>query len=137
VKTGRSSGAVVVIVLGLIMTGCATTMAPKTPTAAISTADIAGRWEGTWIARPGEGYSGRDSVMLNLTQNGVEVAGSIEMTNFSGPVKGKLAGNTLTFTSPGSPLDATLTVKENHMSGDFARPVGRGSWGDVQLTRKK
>jgi hypothetical protein len=51
VKPRRSSGAVVLIVLGLIMTGCATTMAPKAPTAAISTADTSGRWEGTWIAR--------------------------------------------------------------------------------------
>jgi hypothetical protein len=59
----------------------------------------------------------RESVVLNLAQNGAEVAGSIEMGNFSGPVTGTLAGNPLTFTSPGSRIDGTLTVKENRMSG--------------------
>jgi allantoicase len=133
-KNGGGSGTAVLIVLGLMMAGCATTMAPETSTAEINMADISGRWEGTWRAR--ESY-GSDVVVLNLTQHGAEVAGSIKTGNFSGPVSGALAGNTFTFTSPGTQIDGTLTVKGNRMSGDFARPVGTGYRGDAQLTRKQ
>src|SRR5262245_1716281 len=133
-KRGRSSGTGLLVVFSLIMAGCVATTDPKTSTADVSTAEISGRWEGTW-RNP---YGSTTAMVLNLTQNGADVAGSIEMWNFSGPVQGTLAGNRLTFTSPGSRIvRETLTVKENYMSGDVPNPVGSGYRGEARLTRQK
>jgi hypothetical protein len=116
------------IVLGLLIAGCATTMDSKTPPT-----DISGRWEGTWRRSP-RGLGG--ALTLNLTQNGTEVAGSLDSEIESLSVTGMVSGNTFRFVSPGTSLNGTFTVQDTQMTGVYLNPRNQ-YWYEVQLTRKK
>jgi hypothetical protein len=87
------------------------------------TVDVTGTWEGNMGGSPG--FGGSRDVVLELTQQGSTVKGSIEVRgggssafrNIPGPVDGTVAGDVFRFRNTRGNAEGELTVNGEEMSG--------------------
>jgi len=96
--------------------------------------DMSGMWTGTW-STPG---ADSGTVEMRLRQNDGKVTGTLRVTGSrhgdpSGRLEGVVAGTAFSFSVPGDPLRAHLTVDGDEMTGTGNRHV---LW-RFELTRQK
>jgi hypothetical protein len=130
------------VLLSLIFSaaiGCGGTSEDLPGTASNSSA-VVGTWTGTWLSRSGVGGAG----VLDLTQSGDSVTGTVSFTNSpcfsSGSISGSLVADTFTAAVTAGAIDVTVTgtLTGNQMSGTYdAISAGActGDTGTLTLSR--
>jgi hypothetical protein len=112
----RCAFVVVLLALGVMMAGCASTSSSQA--AAGPPANVAGSWTGGTVGASGA------SVRMQLAQTGAAVNGNIEVagrSDLSGPLTGTVSGNAVRFKlTSGYGSSGELTVNGNTITGVVA-----------------
>ena len=102
----------------LVSSSCATAPTDATKPPGV---DVTGTWSGTWSWSGGPG-----GITMTLLQMGAEVTGDMSWSGAlrsGSTVRGRVAGDVLTFRAPGVDLTGDLDVKDNKMIG-WGRSAG-------------
>lgn len=107
----------ILVLLGIVSSGCGTQREAQRAAEAAPTANVAGTWSGS--AGTGGVFV---PVTMNLTQNGTDVAGNVSVggrPDLSGPVKGTVTGEVLNLSLASVRL-GQMMAKQGTISGEIS-----------------